>query len=105
MARGLFQHLTGKTGEIRIEALGVLVGTMSDWTLTRRGDDVPGAGLYDLYAVFSYVNPALWDDGDYSKRITVKIGKEIFGIEQEDGFETTLDERKSLRMQGVKLCQ
>lgn len=104
-ARGLFQRLVGKSGEVRIETIGVLVGTMSDWSLTRRGDDAPGAGLYDLYAVFSYVNPALWEDSDYPKTITVKIGKDRFRIEQEPGFASSLDGRKSLRMQGVKLCQ
>lgn len=104
-SRGLFQNISGKSGEIRIKSIGVLVGTMSDWKLTRRGDDVPGAGLYDLYAAFSYVNPALWADADYEKTITVKIGKQVFGVEQEPGFEMNLDDRKTLRMQGVKLCQ
>lgn len=105
MAHGLFQKIEGKTGEIRIESLGVLVATMSTWTMTRRGDDVPGAGSYDLYAVFSYANPALWADKDYEKTITVKIGKDTFRLEQEEGFTAVMDGRKSLRMQGVKLCQ
>lgn len=105
MSRGLFQRITGKTGEIRIESLGVLVGAMSSWTLARRGDDVPGSGLYDLYAVFSYMNPNLWSDQDYEKVVTVKIGKDTFRLEQEEGFPAVMDGRKSLRMQGVKLCQ
>jgi hypothetical protein len=105
MAKGIFQRLNGKTGEIRIDSLGVLVGTMTNWTLSRRGDDVPGEGLYDLYAVFSYVNPHLWSDKDYVKTITVKIGKDEFSLAQEDGFPTIMDGRKSMRMQGVRLCQ
>ena len=105
MSRGIFQRLTGKAGEIRIESLGVLVGTMTHWTLARRGDDVPNPELYDLYAVFSYVNPHLWDDNEYQKQITVKVGKDTFRLEQQDGFATIMDGRKSMRMPGVKLCQ
>jgi hypothetical protein len=105
MTQGLFQRINGKTGEVRIEALGVLVGTFQSWTLTRRGDDGPGADLYDLRAVFSYANPHLWEDDDYTKTITVKLGKEVFRLEQEDGYETRLDGRRSIYMQGVRLCQ
>jgi hypothetical protein len=105
MAAGLFQRISGREGEVRIESLGVLVGTFQSWTLTRRGDDGPRADLYDLHAVFSYVNPHLWDDDDYVKAITVMIGKQKFGIEQEEGFETVVDGRRSLRMKGVRLCQ
>ena len=105
MANGIFQRLTGKVGEIRIESLGVLVGTMSAWTLTRRGDGAPGAGLYDLYAVFSYANPHLWADTEYDKTVTVKVGRDTFRLEQESGYATVMDGRKSMRMQGVKLCQ
>lgn len=105
MSRGLFQRLSGKTGEIRIDSLGVLVGTISNWTLTRRGDDVPSPELYDLYAVFSYINPHLWTDKGYEKTITVKMGKDTFRLEQAEGFQSTMDGRQSMRMQGVKLCQ
>jgi hypothetical protein len=105
VAHGLFQKIQGKSGEIRIETLGVLVASIASWTMTRRGNDVPGAGLYDFHAVFSYANPALWADEDYEKTITVKIGKDTFRLEQEEGFAAVIDGRKSLRMQGVKICQ
>jgi len=105
MAKGIFQRVSGKTGEIRIESLGVLVGTFSSWTLTRRGDDGPREDLYDLHAVFSYVNPHLWGDDDYVKTITVGLGKEIFFLEQAEGFPISLDGRRTLHMQGVRLCQ
>ena len=105
MPKGIFQRLTGKVGEIRIESLGVLVGTMSNWTLSRRGDDAPGEGLYDLYAVFSYVNPHLWADKEYTKTVTIRVGRDTFRLEQGDGYDTVMDGRKSMRMLGVKLCQ
>ncbi len=103
MAKGLFQRISGKQGEVRIETLGVLVGTFASWTLTRRRDDGPRADLYDLYAAFSYVNPHLWDDNDYEKTIRVDVGKQSFTLMQEEGFRTTLDGRRSLQMQGVRL--
>lgn len=109
MPNGLFQTIQGREGEVRIEDLGVLVGTFEKWSLRRRGDDGPGAGLYDLSAVFSYVNPHLWAEEEYKKTITVVLvlenRKEVFRIEQEPGYEVQLDGRRSLRMQGVKLCQ
>lgn len=105
MARGLVQRISGKEGEVRIETLGVLVGTFASWTLTRRGDGGPSEGLYDLYAVFSYVNPHLWGDSDYIKTITLKVGRDTLRLEQQDGYQTALDGRRSLRMQGVRLCQ
>jgi len=105
MARGIFQRISGKSGEIRIESLGVLVGTFQSWTLTRRGDDGPRADLYDLHAVFSYVNPHLWGDDDYVKTITVRLGSESFLIEQEADFPVSLDGRRTLYMQGVRLCR
>jgi len=109
MPHGLFQTISGREGEVRIETLGVLVGTFEKWTLRRRGDDGPGSGLYDLTAVFSYVNPHLWGDDEYTKSIHVVVSmesrKERLRIEQEPGYETQLTDRKSLRMMGVKLCQ
>ena len=104
MAKGLFQRISGKNGEVRIEELGVLVGTFKHWTLTRRGDGDPdGEGLYDLYAVFSYVNPHLWDDDDYERVTEIIIGKQTFGVVQQDGYGSSIEGRHTLRMQGVRL--
>ena len=83
--------LSGVDGTIRIEALGALIGTMGRWTLTRRGDDGPKAGLYDLRAVFSYVNPHLWDDADYEKTVVIKLGKQQFRLVQEPGSTARLE--------------
>jgi hypothetical protein len=110
LANGLFQRISGQRGEIRIEALGVLVGTIVTWTLTRRGDGAPGEGLYDLFAAFSYVNPHLLADADYPKTISVEqnVGpgrKETFRLEQEPGYPTQTDGRTNIRMEGVRLCQ
>ena len=105
MARSIFQRISGKEGQVRIESLGVLVGTFASWSLMRRGDDGPRADLYDLHAAFSYVNPHLWGDDDYEKVVTITIGKDVFRIAQEEGFPTVIDGRRSLHMEGVRLCQ
>jgi len=99
-----FRNISGKDGEIRISSLGVLVGTFKTWNLTRRPDDGPGAGLYDLFAVFSYFNPHMWEEEDYEKVITVRLGKDEFIVAQDhDSFGTAVDGRRSIRIEGVTL--
>ena len=60
-------------GVVDIEFLGGVVGELSSWTLTRRGDEGADASLYDLRAVFTYVAEALWDDPEYDKRVTLNL--------------------------------
>lgn len=105
MGKAFFKRISGKEGEVRIESLGVLVGTISSWSLTRHGDDDPREDLYALHAAFSYVNPHLWDDDDYTKTITLRLGKEVFRVEGEPGYDVIVDGRRSLVMKGVRLCQ
>jgi hypothetical protein len=102
---GLFQKINGVKGEVRIASLGALIGTMSQWSLVRRGGEdgaEGGDGLYDLRAVFSYLNPHLWADEDYDKEIVVTLGRsKQFRIQGHDG-ETVLVGR-TLLMKGVSL--
>ena len=60
-------------GYVDVPFLGAKVGEFSSWTLQRRGDNGPDAGLYDLRAVFTFVAAPLWDDPDYEKRIVVRL--------------------------------
>lgn len=103
MPHGIFQKLSGVDGFVKIEALGALIGQMGTWTLTRRGDDGPKEGWYDLRAVFSYINPHLWADDDYAKTVVIKLGKQQFRLEQEPEFASHLEGR-SLLMEGVRMC-
>ncbi len=104
MSRGIFNNISGRSGEVRIENLGILVGEIERWEATRRRGDGPGEGLYDLFAVFSYFNPHLWDEKGYEKRITVKIGSTEYLVTQEHpSFGIQVDGRKTLRIQGVRL--
>jgi hypothetical protein len=74
------------------------------WTLTRRAEDGPEAGLYDFNAALSFVNPALWQDDDYEKTISIVIARgRTYRLKQEPGFRRVL-QGKSLLMEGVSLC-
>jgi hypothetical protein len=75
-------RLEGKDGKATIKGLGSLVGEVSDWKLTRRGDDdSPSDGLFDLRAVFSFLVPSLLVDPDYNEDrelfLTVAKGRTI----------------------------
>lgn len=105
MPHGLFQKISGVKGEVRITSLGALIGTMSQWSLTRRGGENgadEGDDLYDLRAVFSYLNPHLWADEDYDKEIVVTLGRTKQFRVQGHGEETVLAGR-TLLMKGVSL--
>jgi hypothetical protein len=106
MTHGVFQKINGVRGECRIPTLGALIGTMSQWQLARRGGedgDPGGSGLYDLRAVFSYLNPHLWADEDYDKEIIVTLGRtKQFRVQKASDEETVLVGR-TLLMKGVSI--
>lgn len=62
----LFRRLEGREGTATIRGLGSRIGELVRWSLTRRGDDGPDAGLYNLRAEFSFLVPALLLDHDYN---------------------------------------
>ena len=90
-------------GIIDIPFLGAKVGEIQNWTLQRRGDEGPDAGLYDLHAVLSFMSNALWDDDEYTKRVVVNISPlKQYRLEQVPGMRTVLTGR-SLLIEGVTL--
>ena len=109
MPHGIFQRLTGVKGRVTIPALGAHIGTMNQWDLRRRGgDDDPKAGLYDLRAVFSYINPHLFHDADYEKRVVIEMGRgsqrKQLRVHMIDAEETVLRDR-TLLMKGVTISE
>jgi len=105
----IFKRLTGRrynnrpAGIVDIPFLGAKVGELDNWTLTRRGDIGPDAGLYDLRALFSFVSEALWHDGEYPKRITINLTPtKQYRLEQLPDQRTVL-QGKSLLMESVRL--
>ena len=102
----LFRRISGVKGDVRIPALGALIGTMSQWSLTRRGGEdgaSNGDGLYDLRVVFSYLNPHLWEDEDYTKQIVVTLGRTKQFRVQKANDEVTVLTGRTLLMKGVSL--
>lgn len=102
MPHGIFQTISGVKGEVTIPQLGAVIGTIIQWRLTRRGDDdSPELGLYDLRAVFSYLNVYLWADDDYPKEVVVILGrtKQLRVVASEE----TVLAGKTLLMKGVTL--
>jgi hypothetical protein len=103
---GLFQRISGVKGDVWITALGAKIGTMSQWSLTRRGGEDgadSGDGLYDLRAVFSYLNPHLWEDEDYTKDIVVFLGRTRQFRVQKASDEGTVLVGRTLLMKGVSI--
>lgn len=90
-------------GIVDIPFLGAKVGEFSSWSLERRGDSGPDAGLYDLRAVFAFVSTALWEDPEYEKRIVLNINPfKQYRLEQVPGMRMDLA-GKSLLIEGVTL--
>lgn len=90
-------------GTVEIPFLGAKVGELAQWTLQRRGDSGPDAGLYDLHAAFSFVSEALWNDEEYEKVVFVNLSPQRqYRLEQAPGY-ATVREGRSLLMQGVKI--
>lgn len=94
-----FNKVQGTEGSVTIPSLGAVIGTMQSWSLHRRGDIGPKEGLYDLRAVFSYLNPHLFNDPDYAQRrqilVTIARGKQYRLVLGEDS-KVTLDGRSLL---------
>jgi hypothetical protein len=109
MPHGIFQSIRGKEGRVTIPGLGAVVGIMTDWSLTRREDDSPSVGSYDLRASFfgenGYLNIALFNNPKLKKRVEITLGdNKQFRLEQIDGMRTVLIDKRLL-MEGVQLWQ
>jgi hypothetical protein len=109
---GLYGRMNGFQGRIEIPDLGAVIGEMSTWTLTRRGNTTensrdPEADNYDLTADLRFVNEALFGDADYEKRIIIQAGRgQSYVIEPVEGpgQRTALNGRK-LVMERVRPCR
>lgn len=102
----MFKRISGIYGEVTIPSIGLHIGTMEDWTLTRREETPPGLGEWNLRAVFSYVNTFAFNSEDWKKEIRITLGDKRRGkqyrLEPTNG-RTVLDGR-SLLIEGVTLC-
>jgi hypothetical protein len=92
-------------GTVEIPFLGAKVGEFTNWTLQRRGDQGPEAGLYDLHAVFSFVSDALWNDEDYEKSIFVNLNPSTQYRVEKDPESRTVREGRTLLIEKVTICR
>lgn len=101
---GIFtSKIEGTRGEIWVPELGVLVAEMKrPLLLRRRAENGQDPGQFDLHAAVSYFQQALWDDPDFTKEITVYLGKEPLKVELLPTTNVVRVEQ-SLRMEGVKV--
>jgi hypothetical protein len=100
----LFKRISGVRGQITVPDLGVTIGVMEEWQLSRRGVD-SGTHRYDLRAVFSFINPLLFNDSDYTKEAKLVLGRsKEFRAQLADAEETVLTGRVLLA-RGVKLYE
>jgi len=96
------RSLTGTEGEVSFPLIGAQVGIFKSWQLNRHEDNGAHEGPFVLRAVFSYVNPLLWDQ-PYTRRVIIRIGKKTYRLEQAADAKTELVHQQ-LIMEGVSLC-
>lgn len=102
----LFGRIERLRGSIDIPRLGAPVAEIVSATLSRRSKEGPESDLYDLHATLSGVNAALFNDPEYEKRVIVRLGKQAWLLEPQEGpGQRTALAGRSLIMERVKLCQ
>lgn len=102
----VFRRIEGKHGKVAVPSIGLEIGQMEYWLLTRREDTPSGSEEWDLRAAFSYINAFAFEKrADRVVSIWLgdpRRGGEQFRLEVATG-RTVLDGR-SLLMERVKLC-
>jgi hypothetical protein len=102
----IFSRWEGRHGDVDVPSIGLKIGMMEYWSLTRREDTPSGVEEWDLRAVFSYVNQFAFERKGLNRVITIWLGNprrdgKQFRLE-ETGGRTDLDGR-SLLIERVKL--
>jgi hypothetical protein len=104
---GIFQRWEGRYGDVDAPSIGLKIGLIEYWSLSRREDTPSGVEEWDLRAVFSYVNQFAFERPGINRVVTIWLGNPRHGGKQfrleETGGRTDLDGR-SLLIERVKLC-
>jgi len=101
----IFRRMEGRHGKVSVPSVGLEVGQMEYWSLTRREDTPSGDEAWDLRAVFSYINRYTFEKPGLDRHITIILGNPRTGQQfrlTETGGRTDLAGR-SLLMERVKL--
>lgn len=70
----IFKRIEGKNGKIAVPSIGLDIGTMEYWSLTRREDTPSGVEEWDLRAVFSYINKFAYEKPGLDRWVTIWLG-------------------------------
>ena len=101
----IFKRIEGRYGDVSVPSIGLQIGSIEYWSLTRREDTPSGVEEWDLRAVFSYVNAfAFGKRADKVVKIWIgnpKRGGTQLRLEETSG--RTVLEGKSLLMERTKL--
>lgn len=80
MNRGLtFKRIDGVIGSVTIPEIGLEIGTMLNWTLSRREETPPELGEWDLRAVFSFINEYAFNAEEWKKEYRITLGSKRHG--------------------------
>jgi len=103
-----FGQIRGKHGDVSIPSMGAVVGRFDGkdgyWVLKRHesGQQQGKPVVYHFHAVLSYLHRGLYDDPRFTKRLTIKVGSELFRVEPIEGQRMVLTGR-TLQSEGVNL--
>jgi len=104
----IFKRMEGRHGDVTVPSIGLQVGTMEYWLLTRREDTPSGVEEWDLRAVFSYVNKFAFEKEGLDRWVTVWLGDPRRGGKQfrlTTANGRTVLEGRSLLMERTTLWQ
>lgn len=100
-----FKRIDGVIGTVVIPEIGLEIGTMANWTLSRREETPPTLGEWDLRAVFSFINEYAFHAEEWKKQFVVTLGSKRNGKQYR--LEPTIGrmvlDGRSLLIEGVRM--
>lgn len=76
-AANFLRTLKGIEGKIIVPGLGMVVGTLTKWSLERRDDGQPGSIPYwTLHGTLSYVNEPMLTSDKMNKKMTLVMSED-----------------------------
>jgi len=70
----IFKRIEGRFGKVAVPSIGLEIGTMEYWSLTRREDTPSGVEEWDLRAVFSYINKFAFEKPGLAREVYIWLG-------------------------------
>lgn len=100
-----FKRIDGVIGSVVIPEIGLEIGTMANWTLSRREETPPELGEWDLRAVFSFINEYAFRADEWRKEFRITLGSKRHGKQYrlEPTIGRTVLDGRSLLIEGVRL--